>query len=113
LRVLLLSFTTGVGHPAKHAAWFNVTQTFAPLGRVSFSGSLGIRPPLPSLAPAVGHPVEALSDVRRPDAVCAQYGVPAGVAFCFQVALNKVDPLHSVRNLLTKDDARSSLARKP
>jgi hypothetical protein len=66
-----------------------------------------------SFTTGVGHPVESLSDVRRADAVCAQYGVPAGVAFCFQVALNKVDPLHSARNLLTKDDARSSLARKP
>jgi hypothetical protein len=100
----LLSFTTGLGQPAIDAAWFNVTHTFAPLSRVLRCGSFGVRPPEASLADVVGHEVQPLSDVRGADAVCAQYGVPAGVAFCFQVSLNKVDPVHSARNLFAKDD---------
>ena len=61
------------------------------------------------------HEPEPLPDVRRPDAVCAQYRRPAGVAFSFQVCENSVEPTmsNSGRNLLTKQDWRSALANEP
>ena len=48
--------------------------------------------------------------VRGADAVCAQYDMPAGVAFSFQVALYSVEPTVANRcfNLLTKDDWRAA-----
>jgi hypothetical protein len=63
----------------------------------------------------VGHPVEALSDVRCTDARSAQIGSPAGVTRSFQVSLYKVEPLKAVfaRNLLAKDDGRAALADEP
>jgi hypothetical protein len=53
----------------------------------------------------VGHPVEALSDVRRADARSAQICRPDGVARRFKVSLYKVEPHEAVRacNLLAKD----------
>jgi hypothetical protein len=64
------------------------------------------------LAVGVGHPKQSLSDMRSAEARSAQIDRPAGVARCFQVSLYKVDPSKSVftRNLLTKDDTRSTLA---
>jgi hypothetical protein len=60
----------------------------------------------------VCHPVQSLSDVRRADAVCAQYRRPAGVAFSFQVSLYSIEPPLPNRsfNLLTKDCVRAALA---
>ena len=69
-----------------------------------------VRPPCPSDAFAVGHEVQALSDVRRADARSAQIERPDGVTRAFQVRLNKVEPRKCVLacNLLAKDDARAS-----
>jgi hypothetical protein len=60
----------------------------------------------------VGHEEQPLSDVRSADAVCSEYGVPAGVAFAFHVCENKVEPAvsNSCANLLSKDDRRAALA---
>jgi hypothetical protein len=65
-----------------------------------------------SLADVVGHPVQPLSDMRRPDAVCAQYRRPAGVTFSFQVSEYSIEPAMSNRtfNLLTKHSDRSAHA---
>jgi hypothetical protein len=56
-------------------------------------------------------PVDALSDMRRADAVCAKNGRPAGVTESFQVCENSIDPteLNRCRNLLTNDDWRTAL----
>jgi hypothetical protein len=68
--------------------------------------------PLASAACGVGHPVEALSDVRSADARRAQISRCAGVARSFQVSLYKVEPLEAIFacNLLAKDDWRPALA---
>jgi hypothetical protein len=68
----------------------------------------------PRSAPAAfgdGHEVKPLPDVRRTDARSAQIRRPDGVTRTFQVSLNKVEPLESVRvrNLLTKNDCRPAL----
>jgi hypothetical protein len=59
----------------------------------------------------VGHEPASLSDMRSADAASWQYGRPAGVAFCFQVSENNVEPaLSNCRvNLLSKDDCRAAL----
>lgn len=64
-----------------------------------------------SAAVGVGHEVQPLSDVRRTDARSAQIRSPDGVARCFQVSVNKVEPVEAVtaRNLLSKDDCRAAL----
>lgn len=70
-------------------------------------------PPLvPSVAFAVGHEVQPLSDVRRTDARSAEIERPNGVVRGFQVRVNKVEPTEAIlaRNLLSKDDWRSALA---
>ena len=66
---------------------------------------------LTSFTFGVGHPVEALSDVRGTDARSAQINSPCGVARSFQVSLYKVEPLKAVFacNLFTKDDWRAAL----
>jgi hypothetical protein len=66
------------------------------------------------LAFGVSHEPEPLSDVRRPDARSRDTNRPAGVTFCFQVRLNKVEPsvVNRCVNLLTKDNVRSALADK-
>ncbi len=66
-------------------------------------------------ASGVGHPVQPLPDVRRADAVCAQYDRPAGVAFSLQVCEYSIEPTvpNRTRNLLAKDDARAALADEP
>jgi len=71
------------------------------------------RPPLGVFG--VGHEPQPLPDVRYPDAVCAQYGHPAGVARALQVSENSVEPAVSNRrfNLLPKDDWRAALADEP
>jgi hypothetical protein len=63
----------------------------------------------------VGHEEHPLSDVRCPDAVCAQYCRPEGVTFRFQVCRNSIEPAVSNRclNLLAKDDSRAALADEP
>ena len=68
-----------------------------------------------SPAAGVGHPVEPLSDVRCADAVCSQYGRPAGVAFAFQVCRYSIEPALADRacNLLAKDQLRAALADEP
>jgi len=64
---------------------------------------------LSSLLTGVGHEPEPLSDVRSPDARSRDTDCPEGVAFAFQVILNKVEPPVGNRciNLFTKDDWRS------
>src|SRR6185312_2646369 len=62
----------------------------------------------PSTDRVVGHgdKEESLADVRRTDARNAQIRRPDGVARCFQVSLNSVEPRESSRrgNLLAKND---------
>jgi hypothetical protein len=60
----------------------------------------------------VGHEVQSLPDVRRPEARSAGIERPDGVALCFQVSVNSVEPSKSVlaRNLLAKESARAALA---
>ncbi len=62
-----------------------------------------------------GDEVEALADVRRPDARRAHIDRRNGVTLSFQVCTNSVEPSESVRarNLLTKDDARAAEADEP
>jgi hypothetical protein len=68
-----------------------------------------------SLTLHVGHPVQSLSDVRRADAVCAQYRRPEGVAFSFHISLYSIEPPLPNRsfNLLAKDNVRAALADEP
>lgn len=63
----------------------------------------------------VGHPEEALSDVRCPDAVCAQYSRPDRVAIRFQVCRYSIEPVEAnrLRNLFPKDSLRMELGDKP
>jgi hypothetical protein len=58
------------------------------------------------VADGVGHEVEPLSDVRRPDARSAQIRSRDGVARSFQVSANNVEPREAspARNLFSKDD---------
>ena len=60
----------------------------------------------------VGHPVDPLPDVRRPDARSAQIRRRSGVASAFQVSANMVEPRESSSsgNLLAKDACRAALA---
>jgi hypothetical protein len=68
-------------------------------------------PPASSFV-GVGHEEQSLSLVRRADAVCSEYGVPAGVALAFHVCVNKVEPTvaNCCRNLLSKDNLRAALS---
>lgn len=68
------------------------------------------RPPLGVFG--VGHEPQPLPEVRRADAVCAQYDRPDGVVFALHVCLNKIKPAvpHRRFNLLTKHDARAALS---
>ena len=75
-----------------------------------------ISPPFSaSFSVGVGHPVEALSDVRSTDARRREIQRPAGVAECFQVSRYNVEPSEAVRacNLLAKDRARTLLGDEP
>lgn len=57
-------------------------------------------------AMGVGHPPQALPDVRRTDARSAQIGGPDGISQRFQVSPYSGEPFASKarRNLLSKDD---------
>jgi hypothetical protein len=63
-----------------------------------------------SAAVGVGHEVESLPDVRRPDARSAQIRSPKGVTRSFQVSAYSVEPLEAVMatNLLAKNDWRAA-----
>jgi len=67
------------------------------------------------LASGVGHEVQSLPDVRRPEARSAQIRRPDGVTRSFQVSRNNVEPSKSVlrRNLLAKNCVRAALAYEP
>jgi hypothetical protein len=60
----------------------------------------------------VGHEVQPLPDVRRPDAARSKYRLPNGVVLPFQVSLNKVEPAVSNRviSLFSKERCRLALA---
>jgi hypothetical protein len=60
----------------------------------------------------VGHEEQPLPNVRSAEARSAQIGRPDGVSLRFQVSANSVEPLKAsaIRNLLSKDRCRSSLA---
>jgi hypothetical protein len=60
----------------------------------------------------VGHPVQPLSEVRSPDAVCAKIRRRSGVTCVFQVCCHMVEPSESssAGNLFTKDACRAALA---
>jgi hypothetical protein len=62
----------------------------------------------------VGHEPNPLPDVWRACAVCAKYGSPDGVTFCFQVCRNQIEPTSPNRcfNLFSKDRCRDALADK-
>jgi hypothetical protein len=68
---------------------------------------------LPTLG--VGHPVEALTDLGRTDARCAEIERCAGVVRVFHVSEYSVEPAETVlaRYLFAKDDARAALADEP
>lgn len=74
---------SGVGQPTSAAVVFRFVPRFAPLSRFHPSPVSG--PRSAAEASGVGHPEDSLSEVRRPDAVCAQYDRPDGVALSFQV----------------------------
>lgn len=79
--------------------------------RSLYSCGVDVREWFTSFTLGVGHPVEALSDVRSTDARSAQISRCAGVARSFQVSLYKVEPLKAVfaRNLFAKHDWRVAL----
>ena len=115
------SRVVGVGHVANCAAIGRINPNPLPLIPLPFTASRRASHAVPVFpesidALGVGHPYgskeEPLSDVRRPDARSAQIGGPDGVALCFQVSSNKVEPREasSTRNLLSKDDCRAALA---
>jgi hypothetical protein len=107
----------GVGQPASIAC-APMSETlpfgFRPLRTRKLSGD-----PLEGfafgVAHPVGHPPQPLSDVRREDAVCAEYDRPNGVAFSLQVCRYSIEPPVPNRafNLLAKDAARATLADEP
>ena len=89
------SLAVAVGQADRAAVFKSLPH---PLRTASFSAPSSVRTDLsPSLAPVVGHPVEALSDMRRTDARCAQIRRPAGVLRSFQVIENKVEPVEASR----------------
>jgi hypothetical protein len=59
----------------------------------------------------VGHPEQALSDMRRTRARSAQIGGPDGISQMLQVSAYSGEPFTSVsaRNLLAKDHSRRAL----
>ena len=96
----------GVGHPASIAKSFRLLPC-----RVSPIARLAWPPPDPSAVVGVGHPVIAVSDVRRTDARRRERDTPEGVTHAFHVSVYKVDPRICVLacNLLSKDRCRLSL----
>ncbi|GKJ53278.1 hypothetical protein NUKP32_31930 [Klebsiella variicola] len=71
--------------------------------------------PLPFEAIGVGHPISAVSLVRRADARRRKRNRPEGITQGFHVSLYKVDPVVrvSAARLLAKDHDRTALANKP
>ena len=77
---------------------------------------LGLAPPCTNADCGVsGSPIEALSDVRRPDARRAQIKRPCGVKRAFQVSRYSIVPGEGslASNLLPKDLTRETLADEP
>jgi hypothetical protein len=66
---------------------------------------------LDALASGVGHPEEALSDVRCAEARSREIGGPDGISQVLQVSANSGEPFASslARNLLSKDRCRAAL----
>jgi len=93
---LSASAAVGVGQPASHA----VRPSSALMGTFSHRA-----PSFQSRVVGVGHPVEAIADVRGTDARSRKRDGPEGVTQGFQVSVYKVDPRIDVfaRNLLSKD----------
>jgi hypothetical protein len=107
--VLLL--VCGVGQPARSASLTKQAQpcfvpwiSFCVFDLPETSCACGVVQPF-------GHPIQSLSDMRRPDARSAEIDRPAGVIRSFQVSLYKVEPSEAVlaRNLFAKDNARFAL----
>ena len=109
-----------VGQPATNAQSRNFALGFNP-SRIALRTSNV--PPSPSQAAGVfGHPstegcdpVDSLSDMRRPDAVCTDNRRPAGVADSFQVCEYSIEPTEASfsRNLFPKDSERASRGDEP
>jgi len=118
---LLPSVALGVFHPQSCEAAPSVSPAPFPLLCLAFNRSSRAKCLSMSQlafiawASGVGHPVHPLSDMRRADAVCAQYDRPAGVAFAFQVCEYSIEPSVPNRacNLLTNDAVRAALADEP
>lgn len=108
--VLLSSFATGVGHPARYAT----RGSGLPFEPYCSSSDLTPLSDFQSLAAHVGHPVRSVSDVRSTDARSRKRDRPEGIAHGFQVILYKVEPRLCVTacNLLTKEDSRAALANE-
>jgi hypothetical protein len=80
---------------------------FHPLRAASFSApSSDLTDLLASFAPAVGHEVKPLPDVRRPDARSAQICSPDAISQSFQVSANSGEPVpaSAACNLFAKND---------
>lgn len=94
----------GVAHPAACAA------APSPWPLALSAGALGLHS-RPSSALAVGHPEQALPDVRRADARSRQIGGPDPISHRLQVSAYSGEPLTSkaARNLLSKDSCRPTL----
>jgi hypothetical protein len=103
--MLLLS---GDAHAAVTAISFNGRELRSSVASLAL-------PFFQSRAAAVGHEEESLSGVRCAHARSRQIGRPDGVAPCFQVSRNSVEPSEASRacNLLAKDDWRAELADEP
>jgi hypothetical protein len=107
----LWSRVVGVLQPANVAASVNVTPGLA--GRApSDLFAVAFRELAASVVVGVGHPVQALPDVRRPDARSAQIGGPDGISQSFQVVAYTGEPRPAkfARNLFPKDRWRAALA---
>src|ERR1700747_1999916 len=106
------AYASGVGQPARLAAFSSPICTFVPsaLLPVNNCSSLITRPPFGQFG--VGHPVQSVSDVRRTDARRRKRDRPEGVTQGFQVSLYKVEPRVCVFacNLFTNAFDRSTLA---
>lgn len=108
-----------VGQPAKVATCGNETVALLPSGRFPVGlASFAICDPLAFPTVGLGQPVsggkvDALSDVRAPEARSAQICRCEGVARCFHVSRYKVEPIERARNLLSKDDWRAALRDEP
>jgi hypothetical protein len=91
-----------VGQPA------NTATSFSGRALVPQRSSVA---PFQSRAAGVGHPVEAVADVRGTEARSRERDRPEGVTHGFHVIVYKVDPRPDISacNLLTKDDCRAAL----